>query len=128
MTFLYLNSDVLGSGTDRDLGIKLLNMFLSNLAASAVKVELVGCVNAGVFLTTRDGPALESLRALKARGARIASCGTCLDHFGLRGSLKLGDVGSMDQTIQATSTADKILSLCGAGQKLRETIRHEEPF
>jgi hypothetical protein len=25
MTFLYLNSDVLGSGTDRDLGIKLLS-------------------------------------------------------------------------------------------------------
>ena len=87
MTFLYLNSNVIGSGTDCDLGSKLLYLFPSTLAASTVKVDIVSCVNGGVFLTTRDGPALEGLRALLTLGARIASCGTCLNHLGPRGAL-----------------------------------------
>jgi hypothetical protein len=112
MTFLFLNSDLMGSGPDRELGQKLLLLYLEKLAASKVAVDLVGCVNGGVFLTTCEGPALESLRLLQERGARIASCGTCLDHLGLRDSLKIGEVGAMDMTVQIMVTADRILQPC----------------
>jgi hypothetical protein len=93
MTFLYIDSDTMGNGQDRELGQKLLVLFLDKLAASKVTVDMIGCVNGGVFLTTCEGPALESLRLLQGRGARIASCGTCLDHLGLRDSLKIGGRG-----------------------------------
>jgi hypothetical protein len=109
VTFLYLNSDTMGSGTDRELGEKLLRLFLEKLAASKVAVDLIGCVNGAVHLTTREGPALESLQTLERRGARIASCGTCLDRLGLRQSLLIGEIGSMDMTVQVMATADKIL-------------------
>jgi hypothetical protein len=112
MTFLYLNSDTMGNGQDRELGQKLLVLFLEKLAASTVAVDMIGCVNGGVFLTTCDGPGLESLRLLQGRGARIASCGTCLDHLGLRDSLKIGEVGAMDITVQMMATSDKVLQPC----------------
>jgi hypothetical protein len=112
LTFLYLNSDMMGNGPDKELGQKLLSLFLEKLAASKVSVDMIGCVNGGVFLTTCEGPALESLRLLQGRGARIASCGTCLDHLGLRDSLKIGEVGAMDMTVQIMATADRILQPC----------------
>ncbi|MCL4836959.1 MAG: DsrE family protein [Thermoanaerobaculia bacterium] len=108
MTFLYLSSDRMGEGDDA-LGRRLLLLFLDRLAASEVQVDLVGCVNGAVHLTTADGPALESLRRLEAKGARIATCGTCLDHLGLRDELRIGGVGAMDQTVQVMAAADRVL-------------------
>lgn len=111
MVFLYLNSDRMGQGDDA-LGRKLLLSFLEQLAASDVRVDLVGCVNNGVRLTTQGSAALESLQALQARGARIASCGTCLDHYGIRGALAIGEVGNMAQTVQVMAQADRVLRPC----------------
>lgn len=111
MTFLYLCADTMGSG-DPALGRKLLAKFLAELAASDVRVDLVGCVNDGVRLTTSDGPALESLRALQKRGARIASCGTCVDHLGLREALRIGEIGDMAGTVQVMASADRVIRPC----------------
>ena len=108
MTLLYLNSDQMGSG-DSELGKKLLCTFLDKLAHSSQKVDLVGCVNSGINLTTQQGKALESLKQLQEKGARIASCGTCLDHHGKRGNLLIGEIGSMDDTIEVMFQADKIV-------------------
>ena len=98
MTLLYLNSDEMGRG-DAGLGRKLLLAFLRELAASDVPVDVVGCVNRGAMLTQEGSDALPSLRTLVERGARIATCGTCLDHFGIRDTLAIGEVGSMDGTV-----------------------------
>jgi selenium metabolism protein YedF len=108
MTFLYLNSNMMGAG-DPDLGKKLLRIFLEKLAASDVTVDLVGCVNSAVYLTTEGSQVLDSLQILAAKGARIATCGTCLDHLNLRSKLLIGEVGAMDQTVQVMSMADKII-------------------
>lgn len=108
MTFLYLSSDRMGAGDDA-LGRKLLASFLKELAASAEPVDLVGCVNHGVLLTTEGSPVLDSLQALEAKGARIASCGTCLDALGLRERLRIGMVGSMDMTVKVMATADRVI-------------------
>ncbi|MEZ4592781.1 MAG: hypothetical protein R3D55_16785 [Chloroflexota bacterium] len=109
MNFLYLNSDKMGEG-DPELGRKLLLVFLEKLAASDVTVDVVGCVNSAVFLTTTpDGPALASLRQLEAKGARIASCGTCLDHYDRRALLQIGEVGGMEGTVQLMALADRVI-------------------
>jgi len=109
MTFLFLTSDQLGSGPDPALGRKLLAVFLELLAASDTPVDYVGCVNSAVYLTTEGSPVLASLRALEQRGARIASCKTCLAHFGLEDKLWIGVVGTMDQTVALLAKADKVI-------------------
>jgi selenium metabolism protein YedF len=108
MTLLYLNSDQMGSG-DEALGRKLMQLFLAKLSASATPIDLVGCVNSGVRLTTEGSEVIEYLEALKARGARIATCGTCLEHFGLAAKLLIGEVGTMEQSVQAMAMADKVI-------------------
>lgn len=108
MTLLYLNSDHMGTG-EPALGKKLLSLFLEKLALSDVRVDLVGCVNSGVLLTTEGSSVIDSLRRLEAKGARIATCGTCLDHLGLREKLLVGEVGTMDMTVRAMATADRVI-------------------
>ncbi len=108
MTFLCLSSDQMGRGND-ELGRKLLRVFLERLAASDVKIDMIGGSNHGVLLTTEGSEVLDSLKALEAKGARIASCGTCLDHLNLRDKLIIGEVGNMDDNIQLMATADRVI-------------------
>jgi selenium metabolism protein YedF len=108
MTFLYLNSDKMGDG-DAVLGHKLMKLFLAKLADSDVRVDLVGCVNSGINLTTEGSDVLDSLNKLEQKGARIATCGTCLDHLKRREKLLIGEIGAMEQTIQVMAAADKII-------------------
>ncbi len=112
MVFLYLNSNGMGAGPDESLSNQLLVMFLEKLAASNERIDVVGCVNSGVFLTTKEGPALDSLVQLQEKGARIASCGTCLEHFGLTDALKIGEIGSMVNTVEIMMKADRIIRPC----------------
>jgi selenium metabolism protein YedF len=108
MTFLYLSSDMMGSGNP-ELGRKLLEIYLEKLAESNEYVDLIGCVNSGIFLTTEGSRVIESLKKLEKKGTRIATCGTCLDHHNLRDKLLIGEIGTMDQTVQIMSQADKII-------------------
>jgi hypothetical protein len=102
----------MGAGDDA-LGRKLLLKFLEELAAAEdVRVDIVGCVNRGALLTQNDSGALSSLQALERRGARIATCGTCLDHFGLREGLDVGQVGDMATTVRVMAEADRVIRPC----------------
>ncbi len=112
MTLLYLNSDSMGTGPDEELSKKLLIIFLEKLVLSDVKIDLIGCVNSAVFLTTREGAGLELLKKMEQKGSRIASCKTCLEHYNLMDSLKIGEMGTMDMTIMVMSTADKVITPC----------------
>lgn len=108
MTFLYLNSDKMGEG-DPQLGRKLLVVFLKKLADSDTKIDVVRCINSGIYLTTEGSKVIDSLQKLEAKGAKIATCGTCLEHFGLNDKLLIGEVGTMDGTVEIMSIADRII-------------------
>lgn len=108
MTFLYLNSDKMGQG-DPDLGRKLMNIFLSTLARSEVTIDVIGCVNSGINLTTEGSDVIDILRTLEKRGAKIATCGTCLDYHGKRDQLLIGGVGTMEDTVAIMSQATKVI-------------------
>ena len=111
MTFLYLNSDHMGQG-EPVLGRKLLKSFLSELARSDIKVDVIGCVNSGINLTTTGSEVLDSLEILQQKGARIATCGTCLDYHNRRDELLIGEVGTMDMTVRIMAGADKVIKPC----------------
>ena len=108
MIFLYLNSDKMGQREPK-LGKKLMVTFLRELAKSDIMIDVIGCVNSGINLTTEGSEAIASLRDLEQKGARIASCGSCLDFYNKRDDLLIGEIGSMDQTVLIMSKADKII-------------------
>ncbi|MBU1238634.1 DsrE family protein [Myxococcota bacterium] len=83
--------------------------FLLELAKSDTEIHMVGCLNSAITFTTAEGDALEALRLLEHKGARIATCGTCLDYHGLRDSLLIGEAGNMAQAVSLLTTADRII-------------------
>lgn len=109
MNLLYLSSDQMGAGPDPQLGRMLLRRFLEELATSDLRVDMVGCANAAVFLTTTGSPVLDVLRKLQDRGTRIASCKTCLVHYKLDDKVEIGEMGTMDQFVRLLATADKVI-------------------
>ena len=110
MTFLYLNSDKMGEG-DTHLVRELLMTFLKKLSESNTKIDVVGCVNSGIYLTTEGSKVIDSLQKLEAKGAKIATCVTCLEYFGLKNKLLIGEIGTMDGTVEIMSTADRIIKV-----------------
>jgi len=108
MTLLLLASDGMGEG-DPELGKRLLRSFLERLVEAGAHVDMIGCVNRGVYLTVEGSRALDSLRVLQSRGARVRSCITCLEFYGLADNLAIGESGTMADLAQAMVAADKIV-------------------
>lgn len=90
-------------GKDETLGQKLLQGFLSAFCTAKSRPAKIVFVNRGVYLTAGPGneALLQSLLELQKMGVQIKSCGTCLDYFGLRESLKVGEVGSAVDTVES---------------------------
>ena len=91
---IFIMSDALGSGDD-ELGRVLMSKLIYSLARDDRTPDSVMFMNGGVRLACEGSDALEDLGLLAEKGVTIRSCGTCLDYYGLRDSLKIGIVGTM---------------------------------
>jgi selenium metabolism protein YedF len=110
MTLVLLTSDGVGRG-DESLGRRLMANFLAKLAESGnLQDHVIACLNRAVFLTCEGSEVLETLRVLEGAGARIRSCITCLEHYGLETKLSAGEIGTMGETVAAMGKADKVIA------------------
>jgi selenium metabolism protein YedF len=108
-TVIALGHDGMGHG-DQELGRKILATFLRKSPALR---EITGIVlfNAGVKLAVEGSPVLAELRQLHEGGVDVLPCGTCIDHFGLRDNVAVGDVSNMDEIIAELTRAEKVITL-----------------
>jgi len=95
----FISSDSLGRGDD-ELGSKLTPMFLYSLGRTSPKPDAIVLMNSGVRLAVEGSAAVEHLQALVDAGVRVHACGTCLDYFGLKDKLVVGEVGNMGMTAE----------------------------
>jgi hypothetical protein len=93
-----------------ELQKKLATTFLT-LISQDTPPGVIAFYGEGVKLTCDGSPALDSLRALSEKGARLIICQTCLDFFGLRDRVRVGIVGGMGDIIAALKGADKVISV-----------------
>jgi len=107
-TMVYISSEVMGRGDD-GLGRILMAVYLDTLSHFTPSIGKIIFVNAGVRLTVEGSPVLDSLRNLESAGVQILSCGTCLDHFGLKEKLKVGEISNMYAIIEAISKGQKLM-------------------
>jgi hypothetical protein len=108
-TLWYACSDSLG--IDETIGRRLVQSFWNNLPETLVEPATFAFLNRGVFLTLDDSPVLDSLRALEAAGSRLLSCGTCLDFYGVKERLAVGEVGTMPLVQELMQSADKVITV-----------------
>lgn len=106
----FIKSDVLGEG-ERELGMRLMRMFLYAAAESPEPPAGLAFANRGVRLVTLDAEAAGHVGRLESAGAEVLVCGTCLDYYDLKGSLKAGRVSNMYEILSLVVGADVLVSL-----------------
>jgi len=107
---IVVSTDKLGLGDDK-LGAALMKSYMFALAESESIPQDMLFLNSGVKLAVEGSEVLESLNKLKDRGVSIASCGTCLDFYGLKDKLTIGEITNMYTIIEKMNNADKTIKL-----------------
>ena len=95
-----VNSDKIGDG-DVDFSKQLLEGFIYSVTEQDhLPVEII-FFNRGVYLTTENEKTIEDLKNLEKRGVRVYSCGLCLDHYGKKDDLAVGEITNMYKIVEA---------------------------
>lgn len=112
MHYLIVN-DRIGSGDER-LGATLMKNYLYTLARTPhAEPPFIMLMNAGVHLSCTCEETIADLKLLEEQGATVKSCGTCLNFYGLTDQLQVGEVGSIVDTVEASSSSDTTTIVLG---------------
>lgn len=104
-----ITKDTLGHGSE-ELGAILMKAFFTTMLETEPQPKAVIFLNGGVKLAVEGSPVLGQLTALAGKGVQIAACGTCLDYFGLKEKLAVGEVSNM-YAIVSTLSAGRAVTL-----------------
>lgn len=107
---VFISSDKIGEG-DIELGKILMKGFVYTLTETKPYSRYIILVNSGVNLSTSNEDTIENLKKLENFGVEIVSCGTCLDFYNLKESLKVGRVSNMYDILEIMKNTDKTISL-----------------
>jgi hypothetical protein len=108
-TLYYATSDSLG--VDPEIGGRLAQSFWNSLHERLEAPATFAFANRGIFLALDDSPVLGGLRELAAMGCAFYVCGTCLDFYGARERLAIGEVGSIPLLQELMSGAAKVVTI-----------------
>lgn len=109
-TAIVLNSETLGKGDD-ELGKKLLGAFLRKIWALEQPPDVIICYNSGVKLIAEGSVVLDALDGLFLRGVEIIACGTCVDYYNLRDSVRIGRISDMAEIVSIMMSSDKVITV-----------------
>lgn len=108
---VFIGNDRVGEGDD-DLGRSLMEMALYALSECGDAPTSLLFMNSGVKLVAgSEQHVVEILQSLVAQGTEVLACGTCLDFYGLKDSLAVGDVSNMFDILDRMRKAGKVISL-----------------
>lgn len=103
-----ISSDQMGSGAE-ELGKILVKGFIYALTEQDVPPDTILFYNKGASLTCEGSDSLEDLRLMESQGVTVMTCGTCLDYYGLKEKLAVGNVTNMYAIAQMMTEADLII-------------------
>ncbi|MCO6456629.1 MAG: DsrE family protein [Pirellulaceae bacterium] len=112
-TVILLHKQVLGTVAESDLefGREMLDKFLHTLESQPEKPLAICFFTEGVKLVVRDSPLLLGLKLLQSQGVRMVICQSCLERYGLRDDVAVGEVGGMPDIVKLISAADKVVTV-----------------
>jgi sulfur relay (sulfurtransferase) complex TusBCD TusD component (DsrE family) len=64
-----------------------------------------------VKLTVEGSEVLDDLQTLERYGIGILVCGTCLDYFGLKGKIAVGQISNMYTIAETMLSADRLVTV-----------------
>ena len=107
-TIVVIASDRMGEGND-ELGKVLIKGFIFAVTQLEELPKTILFYNGGATLTTEGSESLADLKLLEEQGVEILTCGTCLDYYGLKDKLCVGNVTNMYTIVETMNAADKII-------------------
>lgn len=107
-TVVLVAAATMGSGND-ELGRILLRNFLLTLPELEIPPAAIYFINDGVKLTVEDADTVEILQKLADLGIDLASCGLCLEFFGLKEKVAVGRITNMLDIVQGMTNAGSVL-------------------
>jgi selenium metabolism protein YedF len=107
---LVLKSAGIGEG-EAELGEKVMKTFLSVLLESGQVPARIVCMHRAVLLTTAGSPVADLMKKLEAEGTMVLSCTTCLDYYGRKDQLIVGQPTNMRDTVAAMLSFAKVITL-----------------
>lgn len=103
-----IGSEKMGCG-DEKLGKNLMKAFIYSLSQAEVHPKTILFFNGGAHLTCEGSLSLEDLNNLKELGTKIYTCGTCLDFYGLKEKLKVGEITNMYDIVSTMEQASLVI-------------------
>ena len=103
-----IGSEKMGCG-DEKLGKNLMKAFIYSVSQAEVHPKAMLFFNGGAHLTCEGSLSLEDLNNLKELGVKILTCGTCLDFYGLKEKLKVGEVTNMYDIVSTMEQASLVI-------------------
>lgn len=103
-----ISSGTMGNG-EEELGKALMKAFIFALTKQDTYPDTILLYNGGAYLSCEGSDSLEDLKFLEAQGVKIATCGTCLNFYGLTDSLAIGSVTNMYDIVETMGKATKII-------------------
>lgn len=103
-----ISSKHMGTG-DEKLGEKLMKSFLFALSKQDKLPDTVILYNSGAFLSCEGSESLDDLKQLEVEGVTILTCGTCLDFYGIKDNLAVGEVTNMFEIVEKQEKADLVI-------------------
>ena len=103
-----ITSDKMGEG-DEQLGRQLMKAYVFALTQLEELLQTILFYNGGAKLTCEGSPCLEDLEGLQEAGVKIMTCGTCLNHYGIADTLKVGEVTNMYSIAETLNNASLVV-------------------
>ena len=108
---VFIGKDHVGEG-DPQLGYNLMKMAIYTLSESEDVPASVLFMNSGVKLVAGDEQQIiDSVNKLIKKCTEVLVCGTCLDFYGLKEQLKVGEVSNMYDILGRMQEAAKTITL-----------------
>ena len=107
---IFISSNKMGKGND-ELGEILMKGFIYTLTESKPYPKSILLVNSGVKLSTENYDTVQNLKILEESGVEILSCGTCLDYYGLKESIKVGSITNMYTIVDIMKNSSQTISI-----------------
>ncbi|HEY8909023.1 MAG TPA: DsrE family protein [Desulfosporosinus sp.] len=110
MSFTYLiSSDTIGH-QDPELGKRLMHSFFMKLLEAAEKPSHILFLEKGVQLLLPNFSAVDALKILaEESGVTLLACVTCLDFYGIKDKIEVGEISSMPEIITVLHESDKVI-------------------
>ena len=108
---LVVPSEYMGRGEHDELGHILVRAFFHTLGEVEPLPRTIVFFNSGAKLVAQGSPVLEDLEALAEQGIDILACGTCLEYYGLKDKLAVGEISNMYTIAETMLGAGRVVKL-----------------